>query len=510
MDRRAFLQTSTLLAAAALLDGSDPEVAAVTANADLADQPMIGIQVGAVSFVDEGTDRVLAGFQEMADINTLFLATFTYGRGIAGRQIRGSQLPDHGRQEYDDNFHGGNFATPHLQYYRHTTIAPEKAPDHPDYDVIADVLPAARRHNMKVICWFEDVFRRDIPGFDQAVEIDVHGKPAATACLRNPNVRNFWLGLVEDYLRSYEVDGLMWGSERQGPLDNALTASHGGGTDRTIACFCQYCLQAARQDGIKIDRARAGFLELERWTTSLRGGQKPTDGAFVTFWRLLLKYPELLYWETLWNEGLNDTYRAMYALAHQIAPAKGIGWHIWHNNSFSPFYRAEQDYAEFSKYSDFLKVVMYNNCGGPRLAQYVRNVQSTLFADLSPQQVLDFTYSVQQYHEASLDRLPQAGLSADYVRRETARAVAGVAPSVKIWPGIDIDIPTGANDKKTQPDDVYQSVKAAFQAGAQGVLLSRKYSEMKLANLSAAGRAIRELKSAKVLSLSYGPMATFT
>jgi len=200
----------------------------------------------------------------------------------------------------------------------------------------------------------------------------------------------------------------------------------------------------------------------------------------------------------------------MYALAHQIAPAKGIGWHIWHNNSFSPFYRAEQDYAEFSKYSDFLKVVMYNNCGGPRLAQYVRNVQSTLFADLSPQQVLDFTYSVQQYHEASLDRLPQAGLSADYVRRETARAVAGVAPSVKIWPGIDIDIPTGANDKKTQPDDVYQSVKAAFQAGAQGVLLSRKYSEMKLANLSAAGRAIRELKSAKVLSLSYGPMATFT
>ena len=147
MDRRAFLQTSTLLAGAALLKpGSDSEIPAMTSNAS---QPMIGIQVGAVSFVDEGTEQVLAGFQEMADINTLFLATFTYGRGIAGRQIRGSELPDHGKQEYDDNFHGGNFATPHPQYYRHTTIAPEKAPDHPGYDVIAEVLPAARRHRSR-------------------------------------------------------------------------------------------------------------------------------------------------------------------------------------------------------------------------------------------------------------------------------------------------------------------------------------------------------------------------
>ena len=30
-------------------------------------------------------------------------------------------------------------------------------------------------------------------------------------------------------------------------------------------------------------------------------------------------------------------------------------------------------------------------------------------------------------------------------------------------------------------------------AGAPGVILSRKYSEMKLANLSAAGEALREL-----------------
>ena len=56
---------------------------------------MIGVQVGAVSFADEGTEKVLDEFQQDALINTLFLATFTYGRGIAGRQLPGQPLPDH-------------------------------------------------------------------------------------------------------------------------------------------------------------------------------------------------------------------------------------------------------------------------------------------------------------------------------------------------------------------------------------------------------------------------------
>ena len=487
MDRRAFLETSLLAAGAAALRPWS------TAAADRA---MIGIQVGAVSFVDEGSDRVLDGFREMAAINTLFLATFTYGRGIAGRQPRGNALPDHGKQEYDDNFHGGNFATPHPQFYRNTSIAPEKAPDHPGYDVIADVLPAARRRSMKVICWFEDVFAKSVRGLDQAVEIDLHGNPTSRVCMRNPNTRHFWLALVEDYLRSYDVDGLMWGSERQGPLDNAIGANHGGrATPATVGCFCPHCLEAARKAGIDADRARTGYTSLETWVASQRAGPRPADGAFVTFWRILVEYPEVLAWERLWNDALHDTYREMYRTAHEIAPSKGIGWHIWHNNSFSPFYRAEQNYAEFNAYSDFLKVVMYNNSGGPRLAQYVRNVNSTLFADLSPEQTLELTYRLQQYgDEKPLDRIAQEGLSADYVRRETRRAVAGVSAAVKIWPGIDIDIPTGPTEKKTQPDDVYQAVKAAFDGGAHGVLLSRKYSEMPLANLRAAGRAVRDLK----------------
>ena len=97
--------------------------------------------------------------------------------------------------------------------------------------------------------------------------------------------------------------------------------------------------------------------------------------------------------------------------------------------------------------------------------------------------------------EGSYDQIPHTGLSADYVFRETKRSLAGVAgTNTLIWPGIDIDIPTEPTNSKCTPQSVKAAVLAAFRAGAPGVLLSRKYSEMRLANLSGAGEAVRELK----------------
>ena len=96
-------------------------------------------------------------------------------------------------------------------------------------------------------------------------------------------------------------------------------------------------------------------------------------------------------------------------------------------------------------------------------------------------------------HEATLDRLPTAGMSYEYVGRETRRALAEVKGAIPIYPGIDIDIPTGLKEKRTQPSDVKAAVLAAFRAGAPGVVLSRKYAEMKLTNVAGAGDALRDI-----------------
>ena len=97
-------------------------------------------------------------------------------------------------------------------------------------------------------------------------------------------------------------------------------------------------------------------------------------------------------------------------------------------------------------------------------------------------------------HEGTYQEIPHTGLSPDYVYRETRRALEGVAGTkTLIWPGIDIDIPTEPNNSKCTPQSVKAAVQAAFRAGAPGVILSRKYSEMRLADLSGAGDAVREL-----------------
>jgi hypothetical protein len=464
-------------------------------GAQAAASRVIGIQVGAVSFVDEGVAPVLDRFQNDAGINTLFIATFSYGRGIAGRQVPGQPLPDHGKQEYDTNFHGGNFAGTHEQYYRHTSLKKIQAPDHGDFDVLAAVLPQAKSRAIKTFCWYEDVFRDDLEGIDRLQEVTLSGKKTGRLCFHNPEVQAFWQALTEDYARSYPVDGLMWGSERQGPFGNALGSSHGGANrdPADVACFCSFCQSVAKSRGLDVARAREGYTKLAALVREGRATGRPRDGYFVSYWRLLVKYPEILAWEKLWNDGLENTYKNIYRQAKSVRPDIAVGWHIWHNNSFSPFYRAEQDYSDFREYSDFLKVVMYNNCGGPRLASYVDGVSRTIFGDLSPEEALDLTYKLQNYQEAALRDLPRRGLSADYVARETRRALAGAGDQVNIWPGIDIDIPTSAGEKKTTPDDVRAAVRAALDAGAQGVILSRKYSEMRLANLRGAGAALTSI-----------------
>ena len=172
MNRRDFLQQAAAGALAAT---------AQTGNAAApADKKMIGIQVGAVSFMDEGVEKVLDEFQQDASINTLFVATFTYGRGIAGRQVPGSPLPDHGKQEYDNGsgpgtFQGGSYTKIHPQYYRDTVIKDFRAPDFGDYDVLEAVLPSARKRGMKTICWFEDVWNNNVPNIRQVQEKHLDG-----------------------------------------------------------------------------------------------------------------------------------------------------------------------------------------------------------------------------------------------------------------------------------------------------------------------------------------------
>ncbi len=492
--RRQFLQHGAGLAAAVAVGPLNALAPLVAADSPAPGKP-IGIQIGAVSFVDEGTERVLDLLEERGAVNTLFLTTFTYGRGLAGRQVPGQPFPDHGAQESDEKiFRGGDYATPHPEFYRDTVLKPVHAPDHGDLDIVATVLPAARKRGLKLFCSIEDVFRTDAPGVKEVAEVDLQGRAAGTLCLCHPDVRAFWTGLATDLCKSYDIDGVLFFNERNGPLLNALGASHAQSiASSRVTCFCEHHQRAAQARGIDFDRAREGYRKVDQFVQDALQGRRPTDGYFVEFWRLLVEWPEIIAWDRLFDEAKHEVLAEVNAAVKAVRPGLQVGFHVEHVNSFNPIFRATRRYAELAAKADFLKVVVYNNCGGERYANFIRNVGSTVFRDVPRDELLRFNNHLLNYgDETGLDELAKAGLSPDYVFRETRRALAGVAGKCRILPGIDIGIPTGSNSRKASPDDTYAAVTAALKAGADGVILSRKYSEMRLANLSAAGRAVRE------------------
>jgi hypothetical protein len=487
--RRSFLKSSAGLAALAAL-GPYPTKTSPRNGC--------GIQVGPDCFVDEGIEKVLDIFQEKGAVDTLYLSTFTYDRGIIGR-TPGKDYPGHGVDASDNGyFHGGNYATPHAKFYAATAIKGEKlkAPDFGDRDMLAEVLPKAKRRGMKTICSIQDGFSypADMPFIEDMHEIDLQGRKGAALCFFHPDVREFWVAVARDLCSSYDIDGVLLFNERNGPLLNAIGASHAQVIDSAgVTCFCPHHEHEAKARGIDFERAKEGYRRLNVFVQRAFDEQRPSDGYYVEFERLLLAYPEIMAYNQLFDVGKHQILKDIYTSVKAIRKDLEVGFHIEHTNSFNPLYRATRDYAQLAELADFLKVVVYNNCGGERYVSFIHNMCRTVFHDVPPGELMAMNNHLLNYgNEASIEVLPAAGLSPDYVMRETQRAKAGVAGKCRILPGIDVNIPTGEKSRKASPDDTYLATMAAFKGGADGVILSRKYSEMRLDNLAAAGRAVRE------------------
>ena len=66
-------------------------------------------------------------------------------------------LPDHGVQEYDADFVGGDYATAHPRFYANTMLGPvPKNPEHPDFDMLASVIPRAKDRGIASYAWMEE------------------------------------------------------------------------------------------------------------------------------------------------------------------------------------------------------------------------------------------------------------------------------------------------------------------------------------------------------------------
>jgi hypothetical protein len=464
------------------------------------EEKIIGIQLGAASFWDEGIDKVLDNVQNRGGVNTLFVTTFCYDRGLNGRQMPGHSFPDHGPREYDVKFyHGGNYATPHARYYSNIAIKGDrmKAPDYGDKDILQQVIPAARKRGLKVFAGVLDSF--DYPddvrkNIEEYMETTLDGKRGQAMCFYKPAVQEFWKAVVTDICSSYDIDGILFFNERNGPLTNTIGANFDVGFNPSrITCFCDDHKRVAEAHHLDFERVKEGYRQLDRLVQQSLKGERPSDGYYVEFQRVILKYPEVVAYHQFFDDGKHEVLRHVRDAVKAVNGRLQVGFHIEHENSFNPFFRATRNYEDLAARADFLKVVAYNNAGGERYANFIKSIGSTMLRDVPLEELMRLNNHLLNYgNEPALDQLATAGLSPDYVYRETRRAMEGTKGKCKVLTGVDVNIPIHKNSRFASPDDTYQAVLGALRAGGDGIILSRKYSEMMLVNLDGAGRAVRE------------------
>jgi hypothetical protein len=451
----------------------------------------IAVQVGAISFIDEGVEEVLDTFKALAGVNAICVSALSWSRGNAGRAAEGG-FPDHGVAEPDE-LRGGAFFKTDPRYYQGTSLRRFAAPDrlYEGFNALGDVIGEARRRDIAVLPYYCETAHatptsRWQPGFFRLLEIDSNGRIASRPCLRNPAYRSWWFSVIENWINEYDIDGVMWGIERQGPLSSLME-------NDVATCFCPHCTAEASQRGIDARRAVEGFQKLESHLQSWRSGERARDGHFITFHRVLLEYPEILQWEKMWVDAHKSLYREISGLVRFHGDQYQVGFGLWQMiDTFNPWLRAEHDPGEYVNYADWIKPVLYNVPAGARFTHYLESLCQTVLGDAGPAEWFPVMLRILGLEGFGLEDLPAAGFPPKYVTDFTARYVAAVGGKIPVYPGLGVGMEEEV--KVVTPADVEQMVEAAFEGGASGIVISRNYSEMQRKNLAAVGSALKHLR----------------
>ncbi len=461
----------------------------------------VGVQIGPASFVDEGVDAVLDTLQERVGVNAILLGTVSWLGLKIGRSIswKIDGWPDHAVPEPLE-VQGGSYLADHPEFYRNTSVTNFRAPDEGmrDRDILEMVIPGARKRGMKVIPeLMEPLFKYaghgsantvQIPNLVQYMEVDYLGRISGAPCLENPDYRIWWHALIEDHCRSYDIDGIMWCNERRSPLDQLVTGMAPG-------CFCTHCLASMGAAGIDAEAARRACSLLHNYFERARAGEHFTDGALITGLRVLLDNPEFLLLERHWVRRNKDLDRELYGLVKWCDPALEFGLNVWNRNHFNPFRKAQWPWAETKDYADWVKPITYQHQSGGIYLGEMKQLHATLLRDLAPAELTPIMYRILGLDEAPWDELLGAGMRpSTYVGgqcRDTIEALNGELP---VLMGVGVDAPRSSPDQAAcTPEIVYESVHAAYSAGAAGVIYSPNYASMKLTNLDGGARALAEL-----------------
>ncbi|MEZ4776145.1 MAG: hypothetical protein R3D00_23430 [Bacteroidia bacterium] len=482
MKRRKFLQTSAT--AAVSLSAWNP--LSLNLSSRKAGDFFLGTPVLPEYLFDRGIANCLDAMQELAGINTVM--TFSHDHVFNQYQKNYRPKTDENGREYTNTWVK---STP--DYYPNPQwIRQDSGAKYAGRDVLNELWSEAEPRKMKVYARILEpyVITGAIPGFEEFSEVDVYGEKGKNVCFNHPGYIRYWEAIVEDLVKSHPfLEGFKFGQERGGPLLAALGKNISG------TCFCDHCRKLAAERNISIERARQGFIEIQNFGNRINAGEKPADGNFSAFMRILFQYADVLLWEQFWMDSRENQRKRMYKQIKQINPDIQVGWHIDHGMTWDIMMRATWDYRKMGAYSDWLSVAVYFDSMGRRsLGHYQRNYEKILFGDADPRYSYPMYLSMLGYDPETEPRLQQhlesdTEFSADYVFQECRRAVQNVNGEARVYARPGFDMP--GYDCDITPAQVYEAVTKALEAGVDGLWCGREWDELSPDNAKAFGDAVR-------------------
>lgn len=288
------------------------------------------------------------------------------------------------------------------------------------------------------------------------------------SCPNNPGARRKTLAGMEYLLREYPFDGVF--------LDKFRFPSPAvGGLEMVFSCFCPYCQNKARSQGLDLDEVRS---ELMHWSPSDLVDVRPHENLFDA---LIKNKPALKKFRQFRIASIYELVEDVRKLTTTLGRRLGL-------DLFTPLFAplVGQDYKALRALADWAKPMIYRFTFGP--AGYRLEAKS-LVDDLQKifglplESILDW---VGQYYpdvnRHNYDQMVAQSTPLSWIRHEMQQAIPLFNPK-PVYMGLEtVSFP---DIIEVTPAQVREMMKLGIESGVQGAVVSWDLLNTPLENIVA-------------------------
>jgi len=299
------------------------------------------------------------------------------------------------------------------------------------------------------------------------------------ACPNNPATVSTSLAHMERLLSQYDFDGVF--------IDKIRFPSMANGLKDVFSCFCPYCIEKAKIEGLDLEEVRQYIKNPKTWSATKIHDKKASQYPLGNEWLadLIVEHPLLEKFIQFRIRSINEVVKKISQKTRQLN--KKLSFDV-----FSPGLTTlvGQDLKFMASQADWVKPMIYRFGNGPsslRTEIPMMIKEAHHYFGLDYEEILSWIAE----HEKILEGMPLEQLEKvaplNLLQAETFKAVE-LLKDTKVYLGMEtVHIP---ELMEVQPQHVQEIIDNGMEAGVQGYVLSWDLLHTPLENVQPLKRII--------------------